>query len=643
MKKKLWIGVMAAAAIMPVLALAKDPIVMTINGKDVKLSEFEYLYNKNKQQQLEKQPFDKYVDMFVTYKLKVADAEAAGIDTTKSFLKEFSGYRNDLASPYLDDKSTTDRLAKEAYDRMKEDVDVWQIMVPLSDPSRLGTFAQKAFLDSIRQCIVNKGEDFSALALKYSIDPSVKRNNGHIGYIRSGLTPYDFEYAAYNTPIGSVSEVVETPFGYHIVKPIAKRPSQGTVLVAHILKLFPKDATPKDIAKLKQQIDSIYGVVKGGANFEDVAKKESEDRGSKANGGKLPWFGTGQMIPEFEKVAFDLTKDSISTPFQTAYGFHIVKKLDSKGLPPFEDVKNEIIGNFVNDDRMDQGRREKLSQFKKQYNYTITEKGRKEIYDMIEKCNGYDSLFIANLNKSNTDLITFGNQSLKVKDLINKIKGYNNMNQIAAKGLVDRTIDPMGEEALIEYVKSDLAQTNPEFGNLIHEYRDGLLLFEISNRKVWDKASKDQEGLEAYFKANKNKYVWDSPKYKGFLIQVSNDSIAKLVKAELTNIGTDTLITTLKKQFKHNIKIEKVLVAKGENKLIDAVGFSRNVTFQNPDQKYPIYFTYEGEIIGVPEEANDVRGQVTVDYQNELEAAWIKELQSKYPVNINKKVLKKVK
>lgn len=634
---------MAFATLLPISMTAKnDPVVMTVNGKDVKLSEFEYLYNKNKQQQLEKQTFDKYVDMFVVYKLKVADAEAAGIDTTNAFINEFRRYRNDLANPYLEDETVEDKLAHEAYDRMKEDVEVSHIMYHLADPKTNSLSKPREFMDSIRNCILN-GQDFAELAAKYSIDPSAKRNGGNMGYIKSGLTPYAFEYAAYNTPVGEISEVVESPYGLHLVKPTAKRASRGEVLVEHIMKLFPREATNAQKLELKQRIDSIYTLVKSGADFEEIAKKESDDRGSKTKGGLLPWFGTGQMVPEFETVSFELAKDSISKPFMTSYGYHIVKKLDSRGLPEFEKVKDQIIGTFVNDDRAAQPRLVKLQQLKDKYNYTVVESCKNEILSSIEKAGCLDSAVVAALENSETSVVTFGDRTIKVKDVAKKLQNKTKFTVVQGKAVVERTINSIGDEAVIEYEKDMLEVNDSDYANLVNEYRDGLLLFEISNQKVWNKASADKEGLEEFFKKNVNKYIFEKPKFKGILVQVSNDSIADLVKAEVGKLGKDTLVKSLRKQFKRNIKVEKVLVAKGENKLIDAIGFSRNYDFENPDKKFPVYFVLDGRIIGIPEEASDVRGPVTVDYQNLLEQQWVKELRAKYPVKLNKRNLNKVK
>ena len=642
MRKKLLVGAFAFAALLSNNVAAKDPVLMTVNGKDVTLSEFEYLYNKNKQQQIEEQPFDKYVDMFVTYKLKVADAEAAGIDKTPNFLNEFKGYRDDLAEPYFRDESVTERLAKEAYDRMKEDVDVSHIMIEKRDPVTQSRRDQLMFADSLRNCILN-GESFEDLAVKYSIDGRAKQNKGHMGFIREGILPYSFEYAAYNTPVGGISETVETDFGFHIIKVHARRASQGEVLVEHVMKLFPRGANEAQKQAVKLQVDSLYQVILNGGDFEDIAKRESEDPGSASQGGKLPWFGTGRMVPQFETESFRLKVGEISRPIETVYGYHVIKKLGERGLKPFEEMKKQIIASFGRDSRSTQARDERIAQIKDELQYTVVEKGKQFILETLEKNGAYDSAFLDILKQSDKNVVTFGDRKLTVKDIAENLKYYENMSVLAAKGYIERTIDEMGTASIVEYKKELLEQEKPEFANLVNEYRDGLLLFEISNQKVWEKAGRDKEGLEKYFNDHRDKYTWKNPKFKGFVIQVVNDSVAGLVKNELPKIGTDTLISTLKKSHGRNIKIERVLVEKGENALVDALIFEKNPEFKNPNTTFPVYFDYAGRVIEAPEEARDVKGLVTVDYQNALETEWVAELKSKYKVKINKKILKKVK
>ena len=639
MKKKLFLGAVLATALFS--WAAKDPVLMKINGDDVKLSEFEYLYHKNNQQQIEKETLDQYLNRFVVYKLKVADAKAAGIDTTKSFKKEFNKYRDDLARPYLVDSATVKRLVQEAYDRKTREVHVAHIMLPLSRHNDEMEKTENR-LDSIRTCILN-GEDFGEMALKYSIDPSVKRNNGDMGFITSGRFPLEFEEVAYATKVGDISKPFRTDFGIHIIKVIADRPSRGEVLVEHILRLYPRDANDsiKNVKKL--EMDSIYKAVMAGANFEALAKEKSEDPGSARQGGKLHWFGSGMMVSEFENVAFSLKNGEISAPFETAYGIHIIKKLDSRGVGSLEDNKAQLMAAINGDQRSLLPREAKLEQLKKEYNL----KENDAYFKKLEKqftTSQYDSTFVDNLRQNQTVAFSFAKNNKtsfgEVATVLDRTAKIDN-----AKGAVfyikSKTHD-LEDAKIIEYEKTNLANKYPEYGNLLNEYYNGMMLYEISNRNVWDKANRDTKGLEEYFNDNKTKYMWSQPKFKGTIIYTTSDSVQNLVKEAVKTMAADTMVFALKKQFKRDVKIERLLVQKGENSVVDALVFGGEKA-QPKDAKYKEYFMYEGRILDQPEEAADVRGQVTSDYQNYLEENWINELRNKYPVKIDNKVLKMVK
>ena len=641
MKTKHFLAATLSALFLTVSAADKNPVVMTINGKDVRLSEFEYLYRKNKQQQIEEQPFDKYVDMFVTYKLKVADAVAEGIDTTKSFVREYNMYRNELLQSYLEDKTVNERLALEQYERMGEEVDVYHLMISLENGSTVSRTQQKAYLDSLRTLLVN-GADWAAIADKHSIDPSAKRNHGHIGWIRSGMFPYPFEYQAWNTPEGEISEVFATDYGYHLVKPVAHRASKGEVLAEHILLLTPRDQNPEGVAAVKARVDSIYALIKNGADFEELAKQFSEDPGSKRNGGKLPWFGAGRMVPAFEKVAFETPIDSVSLPFATPYGFHIVKKLGARGLSPFVEVKDQIIAQFKNDERHTAARDAKLVQIKEATGFKYLP-GRDEMFAQIKACGGFDSLCISRLDVCETPLFSFADKKVLVKDLMPRVRAMKGLTVVGAERFIEDNIDIYANELLIDYEMNRLEKENVDVANLANEYRDGLLLFAVSDKKVWRRSNEDAEGLQAFFEANRGKYTWDKPRFKGLLIQAANDSVSALINDRLATLGGDTIMSTIRKEFAGNVRIDKVILPQGKNSLIDVCAFGADKATAKPDSRYPVYFVYDWRIIEAPEVAADDKGAVVVDYQNQLESDWIAEMKAKYPVKINKKALKKVK
>lgn len=618
--------------------LANDPVLMEIGNDKVTLSEFEYLYNKNSQQQIEKESLDEYVERFVIYKLKVEDAKAAGIDTTSAFKKEFDTYRKELAAPYLQDSTVIDKLAAEAYERMKSEVDVEHIMLPLVPEYEMQHTVAR--LDSMKQCIEN-GEDFGDLAVKYSIDRSATVNRGHMGYLTVGRVPYSFENAAFNTPVGEMA-IVRTDFGVHLLKVLDKRPSQGEVLVEHILKLYPRNANDSIKAGIATVMDSIYSVVKSGADFEKVAITESEDPGSAAQGGKLPWFGTGRMVPEFEQISFSLANDSISKPFATRYGIHIVKKLDSRGLPSYEDCKAGILRMMQRDERANMPRGAKVEQLKEEFELKENNQFLALVKQEIETYGKYDSTFVENLrNDVNCVAFTYAGNEVSSQEVLAALNPGLKMDKDAVAGYVAGLLRRMESDKVIEQEMELLEEKYPDYRNLLNEYYDGMMLFEISNRNVWDKANKDTEGLVKFFESHRSDYAWDEPRFKGYVIYAVNDSVKNEIKKMIQTTGRDSLFQVLRKNFKRDIRIEHILAKKGENAVVDQLRFGGEKTV--PGGRLPVFFEFEGKIINQPEEIADVRGLVTADYQTELEKQWIARLKGQYKVKINKKVLKKVK
>lgn len=623
-----------------ILAIAKgDPVLMTINGKDIKLSEFEYLYHKNNQQQIEKETLEQYVDRFVLYKQKVADAEAAGIDTTSLFIKEFEGYQKDLAAPYITEDTTYRwQFIQEAYDRYKQQIDIDHFMLPVGSAAE--TMANMNRMDSIRNCVLN-GEKWEDLVDKYSSDPSKTRNHGHYGFISSLMFPYDFENVAYGTPVGEVSKPFATKYGVHMIRVNGKRDRED-VHAKHILKLFPHGATDEQKAACKAQMDSIYALLQAGADFEELAKKESQD-GSANRGGDLGWFGRGRMVPPFEKVAFELADGAISEPFATQYGYHIIKKV-AHGIQPLSQLRPAIENSFKHDDRDKLIQERRLSDWKAKYNYSVNPEAIDYITNALNAAGKFDSAFVAQTIKGcKLPLMTYGNnESLPVMSLLPQLNNkavFTNLS--AAKDYLMSRIDNMADAALQDYNANELVKSNPEYRNLLNEYRDGMLLFEISNRRVWKAAGKDTAGLEKYFAENRGKYNWDEPHFKGIILSAKNDTILNMVKADMANMASDTLTDALHEKYGSDIRMERMVVKQGENALADYLAFHVG---EKPERKgYSECMILEGGVISQPQEMSDVRGAVTSDYQDVLEQLWKKELAKKYPAKINKKVLKQVK
>lgn len=644
--KKFAAGILAALAVgslAGLMANAKDPVVMTVAGHDVPLSEFQYLYNKNNIQQQSKQSIDEYVKSFVDYKLRVAQAIEEGLDTMPEYKKEFEQHRLELAEPYFVDSLVLDSMIRVTYDRMHYNVDTDHLMLALSDADHTPE-QQQALLDSLRTLIINGQADFYELAKKYSVDSSVKTNGGHLGYVTANTYPTSFEEVVFNTPDGQIAPVLRTRYGWHLIRVNGRRNDPGEVKASHILKLT-RNANDEIKAKKKHQIDSIYNALMANkTTFAGAAQRDSEDPGSGRNGGELGWFGSGRMVPEFEKVAFSLTPGEISKPFQSDFGWHIILCQDRRGIAPLDSVRPRL------EDLMHQGERAELLEnrglapFAKRYPAKINPVAADSVRAVLTRF-GKLSPEAGALLASYTSIpaVTVNGKTVTLGEIGAQMSRSRTANVESAMEFYNMLLDNNKRSLIREAAMKWLEKNEPAYSYLLNEYRDGMLYFDISSKKVWDFANKDVEGQQKYFTEHRNKYLWNAPKYKGYVISAVNDSLASVAANYVTtnNITPDSLVRKLRTEFGNDVKIERALAGKGENPVIDYVAFQG---FRPaPVGRWTAFRPVLGKIIEQPEEAADVRGAVSVDYQKELEAKWLEELHSKYPVKINQKVLKKVK
>ena len=460
-----------------VVAQQNDPVIMTVNGIDVPRSEFEYSYNKNNADGvIDKKTVEEYVDLFINYKLKVAAALDARLDTLSSFKQEFAMYRDQQIRPAMVTDADVLTEAREIYDRTKE---------------AIGT--------------------------------------------------------------------------------------KGLILPAHILIRVSSTASQEEENKARVRIDSVYQALLAGADFAELAKKVSDDRGTASNGGELSWIGPNQTLKEFEDAAYALQKGETSKPVFSPVGFHIIQMKDRKQLEPFDSLKNTIVRG-------------------------IEQRGiRNQIAEQ------------------------------KVKQIVEQSGGA------------------MTPETVMNTVADSLSEVDPEMRYLIQEYHDGLLLYEVSNREVWEKAAKDEAGLAAYFKDHKKDYTWSEPRYKGMAYHVKTKADVKAVKNCVKKLPFDQWAEALRQTFNPDslirIRVEKGLFKAGDNRVVDSLVFKVTPGPKAKPAKladYPIDAVYGKKLKKGPEDYTDVRGQVTEDYQNMLEKAWVNDLRRRYKYSVNQEVLKTV-
>ncbi|MBP5717114.1 MAG: peptidylprolyl isomerase [Bacteroidales bacterium] len=621
-------------------AKEKSPVVMTINGQDVTRTEFEYFYNKNNEQDVaEEKTFDEYVELFVNYKLKVQEALSRGIDTTQAYKDELAGYRKQLAEPYLENKNWKKQAIDEIIANRKYEVHAAHILISLDEKATPRQIAEaQAKLDSVKMQLAN-GASFDSLARAVSQDPSAVRNGGDLGYFSPLMMVYPFEEAAFNTPVGQYVQC-RSQFGLHLLNIIDKRESQGEVLVAHIMKMFPRNL-PKQLAmqQTRQGIDSIYGRLQAGEDFAALAKKCSEDQYTAQNGGAYPWINSSARFPqEWLDVAFNLKPGEYSQPFATDFGWHIMKQLDRRAEAPTDSAT--------------------LAQLEMQIE---RDPARKAHYVKLQ-----EELWMANEGlKVNEKALADKKNRKKVAMTIGKQK-------YTAQQFDDFCAAQYGEEAsfvpqaealdawkraeINAYMDANLESKYAEFRNLYKEYHDGILLFDVASEAVWDKAANDTLGLRKFFADHKSKYNWDKPHFKGAFIECAEDEllVAALKKIydncndiqECANqvratILTDTILTPNPKSPRFHIV--NGLYAPGDNNTVDRERLGLDIPANEPRANMPIRMTYGRVLADGPEELEDVRGAVVTDYQDYLEEEWCKQLRAKFPVILNQKELDKIK
>lgn len=623
-----------------------DPVLMQINGKPVLKSEFEYIYNKNNSNNsLDKKTLDEYVDLFVNFKLKVEEAKTQGLDTTKSFINELAGYRSQLTKPYLTDSKVDELVLQEAYNRMKEDIEVSHILIRIPQSATpADTLAAWKKINEIAKRVAK--EDFAKVAKEVSEDQQAEENGGYIGWISAFRTVYPFETVAYNTAVGTISKPVRTTFGYHIIKVQNRRNSLGEILVSHIMRFTAQGDDDKN-KKAKEKTDSLYQRVLAGDDFGKLASEFSEDRGSATKNGELPWFSSGRMIPEFENAAFAIKNiGEVGKPIESPFGWHIIKLLDKKGMASYESMKAELERKVKRDERANLGQKAFVDKLIKEYGYAVNSASVKEFATLLENKPLTDSLYLVSISALNKPLFVFAGKEYKQADFASFIKKNSYTEKSIASEIIDEKLTAFVEKEVLAYEDSQLEKKHEDFRFLMNEYHDGILLFEVSNNEVWEKASKDTEGLQKYFNAHKADYTWEKPHYKGRVIYCKDKATLKAAKSIVKKSHNDSIDKYLRTRLNDSIqyvKIDKGIYVQGDNKAVDKYGFKVKKAEYKPTEEYPYVFVVGKNLKNSPEDYNDVRGLVTADYQEYLEKEWIAALRAKYPVVIDDKVLKTIR
>ncbi|WP_210486500.1 peptidylprolyl isomerase [Rufibacter aurantiacus] len=520
---------------------AAEPVLLTIGPEKVPVSEFAYVYEKNNSaadSAFSSASVNEYLNLYTNFKLKVAEAKSRGLDTTQAFKTELGGYKEQLAQPFLTEKSVTDQLVREAYERLKKEVNATHILVSVdmeADPK--DTLAAYQKIMDLRNQAVN-GTPFEQLAQRFSEDPSARENNGNLGYFTALQMVYPFENAAFNTPAGQISQPVRTRFGYHIIKVNEVRPAQGEIKVAHIMVRAQQGLPKADSLAAKKKIDEIYSRVLRKEDWNKLTSQFSEDAASADNGGELPWFGTGRMIPSFEEAAFALAQPgAITPPVQTVYGWHIIKLLERKELPSYEEMETSLRNRIAKDSRSELNKAAFLRRIKAenkfQENQAIKTATLKLADSTLVTGKWKFSVPAEPKNLPTATLFTIAGKPFTVGNFATYIEANQRARQnVSPSHAMNLLYDKFVETSLLDYEREHLEEKHQDYKMLVNEYHDGILLFQLMEEKVWAKAVEDTVGLKAFFEANKANYMWGE-RAQATILSAANSAVMNQAKALL--------------------------------------------------------------------------------------------------------------
>jgi peptidyl-prolyl cis-trans isomerase SurA len=637
-----------------------DRVLLNIAGDNITAGDFMYVYNKNNlnREAQDEGSIKEYLDLYINFRLKVKQAEELGMDTIDSFRKELAGYRKQLAQPYFVDGSVSEHLLQEAYERKKSDLRASHILFRVDkNGSPEDTLAAYKKALSAYQRLVS-GEDFGKVAAEVSEDPSArdteanqyrparKGNQGDLGYFTVFDMVYAFETGAYNAEPGIVTQPVRTDYGYHLIKVTDRQPALGQAQVAHVFVALPPNATAEDTLAKKEKIEAAYQKILAGMGFEDVVKEYSEDKASAGNGGKLPWFGSNRMVPEFIVATRNL-KDtgSYSAPFTTPFGYHIIKLTGRKPIGSFEEEEPTLRSRLEKDGRNKLSEESVIKRIKQDYGFKEYPKAKDAVFATLDSTITKGEWSASKASGLEKPVFVIGDKKYSQQDLAKYIAQKQTKRIPDIRSFFNDTYKSYVSEECIAYEDSRLESKYPDFRMLVREYHDGILLFDLTDKNVWSKAVKDTAGLAEFYNANKEKYMWDK-RFNASVVTIlkpdaiNADEVRKMFSSGknaeeiLEYFNTDTTL---------NILIETGKFSEGDSPVVDQVKWAQGISEMVDSPSGPS-FVFGYEILDPePKALQEARGLVTADYQAFLEEQWIRELRAKYPVTINKEVLSTLK
>jgi len=619
-----------------------DPVLFSVEGDPVRVSEFKYIYSKTNgdKANFSEASLDEYLQLYIKFKLKVKKAKALKLDTIQELKRELDGYRRQLADSYLINKEVTEALTKEAYERMKQDVEVNHIFFQL--PASANTEDINRVRDralSVKDQL-DKGATFSTLARSYSEDKSVRTNAGRIGYI-SALFPkgfYTLETAAYSLPLETVSEPIRTPNGWHLIRITDRRPARGQVEVAHIL-LRTQNQVKREV---RAKIEDLQKQLQDGASFETLAKEHSEDQRTASKSGYIGYIGINQFQEPFEDAAFAIPADGQISPIvESEIGMHLIKRISKKPLGTYAEEKSVIEALVKKDTRFEASKDALLENIKKNGNF-------QEFPIILERFiqTQNDTIFTfrwkAPLRGKSQVLMILNDQKINMEEFYTFLASATRQRmRLSGTTKVGDGIKSLYQDFVkdicLRYEEQQLEEKYPDFKSLMREYAEGILLFEVTKQHVWDKAAKDTSGLKAFYPQVKDKYNW-APKANITTYQIPIRANAMLQSVREYAVNHNPAEVKENFNFK-DLSFTESTIEQGKSPEAKSIekwepGYLSIPRINRSAETYS-FIKVESVTPSRPKTLSEAKGYIIADYQDFLEKEWVNLLRKEFDVKVN--------
>lgn len=615
-----------------------EPVVATFAGETLNLDEFErrYALSVGGREAAAQDSFAAYADFlqrYVDFRLKVQQARDLGLDESPELQQEIDDYREQLAKPYFLEREVIDGIVRDLYNKQQQEVRASHVLIrvdPNAEPA--DTLAAYNKISAIRDSLVS-GADFATVAARNSEDPSVQRNQGDLGFFMGGRMIEAFETQAYATPVGDLSPVFRTNFGYHVLKVTDRRPASPEIQASHILLRLGPDATAADSAEARNLAETLRQRILAGEDFATLARQYSDDQASGQNGGDLGFFSRARMVPPFADAAYGLENiGDVSDIVETSFGYHLIKLTDRKEALTYDEAYPELKSLAERLPRTKIREQEVGREFRAEYGSTLDSALVREatasypadtlIRDaVLDGFGAYGDSTFATLSDSTYTLRDFG-QYIRQQRLALQADQLAQLFELANSFL---------NEQAVELAAYKLEERDPEFRRIMEDYADGVLLFQISEDSIWSAATRDSLALMRYYDAHADEYRF-SERHRVIGFYSRSDSLLQVAAAALDAGQDPAAIELMMADAEQQVRIDTVFVARATDSFFDQalaleVGERTDVQPYQSRNAFLLLDAIESPRGMTFEEA---RAQVVADYQDVLDEQLRTRLRAKY-------------